>query len=75
MKKIKCKVCNTRFFPQKEAMYLSAEKTAPLSALVSSPPRMFECFDCPRCGCQTAVNIRMAPVDLPPSKEDAADGQ
>ena len=71
MKKIKCKVCQTRFTPKKEAMYLTTEKVGPLPAL-TTPSRTFECFDCPRCGCQIAVNIRMAPV-TPPGEEGAAD--
>ena len=70
MKKVKCKVCHTRFIPNKEAMYLSTEKAAPFTAVFSQPSRIYECFDCPRCGCQTAVNIRMTPVEALSEKED-----
>ena len=71
MQKIKCKVCRFRFAPQKETMYLSTEKVGPLPAL-TTPSRIYECFDCPKCGCQTAVNIRMTPVA--PLEEEDSDG-
>ena len=78
MKKIRCKVCRTPFIPQKDALYLSAEKPAPLSALVSPPSRIYECFDCPKCGCQTAVNVRITPVEqeapVAPPGEEETDG-
>lgn len=75
MRKIKCKVCETRFSPEKEALYLATEKTGVLTAL-TTPAKAFECFDCPQCGCQNAVNIRMAAVVIDSDdKEDDADGQ
>jgi len=61
MKKIKCKVCGTRFAGSKDALYLATENMAVIPAL-TMPAKAFECFDCPKCGCQNAVNIRMAPV-------------
>lgn len=76
MKKIKCKVCGVRFLPEKESLYLAIEKTAVLAAL-TTPAKAFECFDCPKCGCQNAVNIRMAAVvEIEDEDEEAdADGQ
>ncbi|MDD4511028.1 MAG: hypothetical protein PHY23_09030 [Oscillospiraceae bacterium] len=73
MKKIKCKVCGTRFVGTKEALYLATEKTAVLTAL-TTPAKAFECFDCPKCGCQNAVNVRMAAVMDSGDEEDEADG-
>jgi predicted nucleic-acid-binding Zn-ribbon protein len=73
MKKIKCKVCGTRFAGTKEALYLATEKTAFLTAL-TTPVKAFECFDCPKCGCQNAVNVRMAAVMDSGDEEDEADG-
>ena len=73
MKKVKCKVCRTRFIPGKRAMYLASEKVGPLPALTTAA-RTYECFDCPRCGCQIAVNVRMTPLALLKEKEGAADG-
>ena len=72
MRKIKCKVCGTRFAGSKDALYLATEKTAVLSAL-TAPAKAFECFDCPQCGCQNAVNIRMAPMVEADEEDD--DGQ
>lgn len=74
MKKIKCKVCKTRFAGTKENLYLATEKTAVLGAL-TTPAKTFECFDCPKCGCQNAVNTRMAAVAEPgDDKEEENDG-
>ena len=61
MRKIKCKVCKTRFSGSKETLYLATENPALLTALTTAA-KAFECFDCPQCGCQNAVNIRMAVV-------------
>lgn len=74
MKKIKCKVCGTRFAMSKESLYLATEKTAVLAAL-TTPAKAFECFDCPKCGCQNAVNIRMAAVMEIEDEEADADGR
>ena len=61
MRKIKCKVCKTRFSGSKEALYLATEKTTVLTAFTTGT-KAFECFDCPKCGCQNAVNVRMTAV-------------
>lgn len=37
--------------------YLATEKTGVL-AILTKPSKIFEAFDCPRCGCQNIVNIR-----------------
>lgn len=74
MKKIRCKVCNTRFMAAKEAMYLATEKNAVLTAL-TNPAKAFECFDCPKCGCQNAVNVRMAAVTASGDEKEETDGQ
>jgi len=74
MRKIKCKVCRTRFAGSKDTMYLATEKTAVLSAL-TTPTKAFECFDCPKCGCQNAVNVRLAAVTESDKEDDVNDGQ
>lgn len=55
---MKCKVCGKRFKLQIENKYIATESVSPLSAL-ASPAKSYECFDCPSCGCQNFVNIRM----------------
>lgn len=55
---MKCKICNKRFRPTSKMRYLATENIAPLSALTTAR-KIYECFDCPRCGCQNSVNIRM----------------
>ena len=57
MKKIKCKLCKTKFVPKKENMYLAQD----LSNLLAS--KEHECFDCPQCGRQNVVNIRIKRSD------------
>lgn len=42
-----CTVCGCRFIPRAKEKYLIFEKK-----------RMFECFDCPRCGCQNVIHPR-----------------
>ena len=37
--------------------YLATEKTGVL-AILTKPSKIFEAFDCPRCGCQNIANIR-----------------
>lgn len=72
MKKFKCRICGTRFLPDKDALYLATERVAPLSALVSSAAKTFECVDCPKCGCQNAVNVRIS-ADVDPADKEVAD--
>lgn len=54
---MKCKICGKRFKLIKENRYLATEKTGAL-AVLAKPSKIFEAFDCPRCGCQNIVNIR-----------------
>ena len=58
---MKCKVCGKRFTPKSENRY---EVTEPVvgglvGAFVQKPVKIIECFDCPRCGCQNALNTRI----------------
>lgn len=50
-----CKVCKRRFSPNKDSKYLAKKET---SVIDLGPKTIFECFDCPKCGCQNIVNIR-----------------
>lgn len=56
---MKCKVCKKRFTPLASQMYVAVEEQPVLYNIVSAP-KQYECFDCPRCGCQNFVNIRMS---------------
>lgn len=54
---MKCKVCGKRFRPLSKNKYIVTEKIGAFEGLTKAP-KMFECFDCTRCGCQNIVNIR-----------------
>ena len=58
---MKCKVCGKRFRPLKENKYLATSAVGVTNMF--KPIDVYECFDCPRCGCQNFVNIRMANVE------------
>lgn len=54
-----CKVCGNRFEVDKDSVYLVTERLG-LSGALSQAPKLYEAIDCPRCGCQKLLNIRMA---------------
>jgi len=53
---MKCKVCGKWFKLQADKRYEEIKKE------VFSKPVFFECFDCPKCGCQNIVNVRLRTV-------------
>lgn len=55
MKK-ECKVCGCKFQLDKKNKYEVAV-TKP-SLFGGNFPVVYECFDCPKCGCQNMLNIR-----------------
>lgn len=59
---MKYKICGKRFKLIKENRYLATENTGVLAAMAKLP-KIFEAFDCPRCGCQNIVNIREETVE------------
>ena len=56
---MKCKVCGKRFRLKVEDKY-DVRKSASFGDVISGKvtSTVFECFDCPRCGCQNVVNVR-----------------
>ena len=56
--KIKCKVCGKRFLPCKENVYQAFEPVPSLKALTEIT-RTYDVTDCPRCGCQQPLKVRM----------------
>lgn len=52
-----CKVCKRYFRAKAENKYLVTEELTPIETIIKRT-RTFECFDCPKCGCQNMVNIR-----------------
>ena len=60
----KCKVCGKRLKMDSEKRYEVVKIPHSLNTLFEAPI-VFECFDCPRCGCQNAVNVREGNVPNP----------
>lgn len=53
----RCKICGRYFRPKKNKKYEIVKEPTGLNVLVEEPT-IYECFDCPRCGCQNIANIR-----------------
>lgn len=67
--KKKCGVCGYRFTPTKEKVYTAEEPHSITECLTKAPTR-FSAIDCPRCGCQIPLTIRVPRVNLAPVAED-----
>ena len=57
---MKCKVCGKRFKPNKDKTYMVMEDLWVLDC-ITKPARVIDAVDCPRCGCQQLLGIRLAP--------------
>lgn len=72
-KKKTCGVCGYRVTPTKEEIYI-VEEPRGFTECLTKPPTRFNAIDCPRCGCQIVLAIRVPRVDLSPIAErDDAD--
>lgn len=60
MKKIKCKVCECEFVPEKKEHYISRDEVkVGLSNLAGGmEEKIYDTFDCPQCGCQNIMGER-----------------
>lgn len=60
MKKIKCKVCECEFVPEKKEYYISRDEVkVGLSNLAGGmEEKIYDTFDCPQCGCQNVMGER-----------------
>ena len=64
-----CKVCKRYFNAKKEIKYTVVKITGGLRVLTDET-KVYECFDCPKCGCQNIVNIREGVVPGEVKDED-----
>lgn len=71
MKK-KCHACGYRFQPTKEAVYTAREPQS-LSQALTSAAKCFDVMDCPRCGCQIALSVRLPAENHNPESEAGDD--
>lgn len=62
-KKKKCGVCGCRFTPEKEHVY-TAQEPRSMGECFSKAPTYFSAIDCPRCGCQIPLAIRVPRVNF-----------
>lgn len=61
MKKLKCKICECEFVPEKKEHYVARTdgKTGVVSMFQSNDETgLFDAFDCPQCGCQVIAQER-----------------
>lgn len=60
MKKLKCKICDCEFVPEKENHYISRDEVkVGLSNLAGGmEEKIYDTFDCPQCGCQNIMGER-----------------
>lgn len=72
-KKITCGVCGYRITPKKEEIYVAEEPRAFVDAL-TKPPTRFNAMDCPRCGCQIMLSVRVDRVNVP-ERNDADESE
>lgn len=60
MKKLKCKVCQCEFMPEKKDHYVSRDVTKIGLSVVAGgmEAKIYDTFDCPQCGCQNIMGER-----------------
>lgn len=67
-KKTECRVCGYRFTPERENIY-TAEEPRSMAVMLTKAPTRFSAVDCPICGCQIALAIRVPRVDISDNAE------
>ena len=76
MKKIKCKICDCEFVPEKKEHYIARTdgKTGVVAVFQSNDETgLFDAFDCPQCGCQVIAQERKRAY-IVSHVDDAEDG-
>ena len=77
MKKLKCKICECEFVPEKKEHYVARTdgKTGVVSMLQSNDETgLFDAFDYPQCGCQVIAQERKRAF-IVSHVDDAEDGE
>ena len=57
--KQKCKSCGKKFTPIKGAVYQVREESTLVEAIGGNTKKIYEAIDCPKCGCQKLLGIRI----------------
>ena len=68
--KTKCSVCGKRFMPDKEFVYLASEGVSVVDAF-TRVKRVYDATDCPRCGCQQLLKIRVPKIEERKNEDEA----
>lgn len=57
---MKCNICGTEYDATKDNHYIAREQSKTgISEIISHhEERLFDCFDCPNCGCQNIAQTR-----------------
>lgn len=53
-----CKVCKKYFRLKAENKYIAIKTPSTIVGVLQEETKVYECFDCPKCGCQNIVNVR-----------------
>lgn len=61
-KKQKCNICGNRFKLTKDIVYTAQEQQT-LSDIISLKVVTFSAVDCPKCGCQIPLAVRVPKVE------------
>ena len=60
VKKVKCNVCNYKFYVELEKVKTVAETTGAMTAL--NGVKKYDAIDCPKCGCQKVLWPRFSEI-------------
>lgn len=62
-KMLECKVCGSKFAPDREQVYTAREyiSRGGINEVIAGmkEPEVYDCYDCPVCGCQIVVQERL----------------
>ena len=78
MKKLKCKICECEFVPEKKEHYVARTdgKTGVVSMFQSNDETgLFDAFDCPQCGCQVIAQERKRVYIISHADDDADESE
>ena len=67
MKKIKCSICNYKFYIEKSKVKMVSESKGISGAI--SGNTLFDAIDCPKCGCQNILKVRLNEIETDLEKD------
>jgi len=67
---MKCKVCGEKLRLDKECRYEVVQTPTVFGVFAGDYKKVFEAFDCPRCGCQNIVNVKEVSTNVANEKDE-----